>query len=87
MRWCRVCGCTNSTPCIDGLGQACAWVGPDLCSFCCEGTPDDEPLVRVCAEGQVSAFIRAMRQDSAVARVEGRVGTALERCLSAGGGV
>jgi PRTRC genetic system protein A len=27
---CRVCGCTDSTPCEGG----CAWVEPDLCSAC-----------------------------------------------------
>lgn len=29
-RVCKVCGCTNSTPCHGG----CAWVKPDLCSSC-----------------------------------------------------
>lgn len=27
---CRVCGCTDLTPCPGG----CAWVKPDLCSAC-----------------------------------------------------
>lgn len=29
-RICRVCGCTDATPCASG----CAWVEPDLCSAC-----------------------------------------------------
>jgi hypothetical protein len=32
---CRVCGCTETTPCIDiNLGQGCAWVAKELCSAC-----------------------------------------------------
>lgn len=31
---CRVCGCTNETPCVDDAGQPCWWVGDDLCSHC-----------------------------------------------------
>lgn len=30
---CRVCGCTDDTPCIVD-GEPCAWVLPDLCSGC-----------------------------------------------------
>jgi hypothetical protein len=22
---CRFCGCTETTPCVDGLGECCAW--------------------------------------------------------------
>lgn len=29
---CRVCGCTDDTPCEGG----CYWVEPDLCSACTE---------------------------------------------------
>lgn len=29
-RRCRVCGCTDKEPCVDG----CWWVKPDLCSRC-----------------------------------------------------
>jgi hypothetical protein len=86
VRRCRVCGCTDVTPCIDALGQPCAWVGPDLCSAC-EEAGQDEPLVELCTEGQASAFIRAMRQaDAGVARARSRVDAAFERYLSAGGG-
>jgi hypothetical protein len=42
MRRCRVCGCTDCAPCIDELGQACAWVGPDLCSACAIARCDRE---------------------------------------------
>jgi len=33
---CRICGCTDSTPCIDGIGngQPCGWVALELCSAC-----------------------------------------------------
>ena len=32
---CRVCGCTDSTPCVDpATGETCSWVEPDLCSAC-----------------------------------------------------
>lgn len=34
LRTCRECGCTESSPCIDKFGQACAWVEDDLCSSC-----------------------------------------------------
>lgn len=33
---CRVCGCTNETPCEDG----CWWIEPDLCSSCRPATPE-----------------------------------------------
>lgn len=32
---CRVCGCTETTPCLDPeTGEPCFWVEPDLCSAC-----------------------------------------------------
>jgi hypothetical protein len=31
---CRVCGCTETTPCIDKDGDACWWIEDDLCSAC-----------------------------------------------------
>jgi len=87
VRKCRVCGCTDVMPCIDDLGQACAWAGPDLCSACAEAG-EDEPLVQLCTESQAGAFLRAMRQaDVDVARAQSRVATAFDRYLSAGGGV
>jgi hypothetical protein len=30
---CRLCGCTDSTPCLVN-GEPCAWVLDDLCSAC-----------------------------------------------------
>lgn len=33
---CRVCGCTETTPCEDIEGNTCSWVEPDLCSACAE---------------------------------------------------
>ena len=33
-RACRVCGCTETTPYLDGFDQPCHWVAKDLCSQC-----------------------------------------------------
>jgi hypothetical protein len=33
-RKCRVCGCTETTPCLDRGGMPCSWVAGDLCSAC-----------------------------------------------------
>ena len=33
-RACRVCGCTNFTPCTEPDGFPCCWVEKDLCSAC-----------------------------------------------------
>ena len=38
---CRVCGCTNTDPCVwkgnDGHTRGCIWVEDDLCSLCARG--------------------------------------------------
>jgi len=31
---CRVCGCTDFTPCTESDGFPCCWVDSDLCSAC-----------------------------------------------------
>ena len=33
-RQCRVCGCTDYSPCIEPDGFPCCWVEQDLCSAC-----------------------------------------------------
>lgn len=33
-RACRICGCTETTPCVDDRGFPCSWVESDLCSAC-----------------------------------------------------
>lgn len=33
-RSCRICGCTEFTPCSNPLDQPCWWIEPDLCSAC-----------------------------------------------------
>ena len=33
-RQCRVCGCTDYSPCIEPDGFPCCWVERDLCSAC-----------------------------------------------------
>jgi len=39
---CRVCGCTETTPCETESGEPCRWVEPDLCSACQEEALDTE---------------------------------------------
>lgn len=36
---CRQCGCTHTDPCIDALGECCAWAddAETLCNFCRSG--------------------------------------------------
>ena len=37
MRQCKHCGCTDLRACVDlESGTTCAWVLPDVCSFCVE---------------------------------------------------
>lgn len=31
---CRVCGCTDFSPCVEADGFPCCWVEQDLCSAC-----------------------------------------------------
>jgi hypothetical protein len=59
VRECRVCGCSDGTPCIDALGAACAWVAPDLCSACVGASPDQ--LVELFSEGEANDFLRFIR--------------------------
>lgn len=33
-RSCRVCGCTDFSPCTEADGFPCCWVERDLCSAC-----------------------------------------------------
>jgi len=41
---CRLCGCTESTPCIDvETGDPCHWVKPDLCSACVDKVKKNAP--------------------------------------------
>jgi len=48
-RRCRLCGCTETTPCqeitVDGVGIACAWVDSDLCSFCASTMQRDKRIL------------------------------------------
>ncbi len=37
---CRVCGCTEFSPCLDENGEPCHWAEDDLCSACA-GTEND----------------------------------------------
>ena len=39
-RKCRVCGCTETTPCLT-MGDPCHWVDKDLCSACQDGNRED----------------------------------------------
>lgn len=44
---CRECGCTQDDceQCVEKTGDACSWVGPDLCSACVSAVPKrgDQP--------------------------------------------
>lgn len=73
---CIGCDCSEFDPCIDELGETCAWVfhpdGP-LCSFCAEVAAgvrdaddieealDDQPLVQLASDAQCDAFLRGRR--------------------------
>lgn len=48
---CRKCGCTESTPCIDGMGDTCAWAdkGRTLCTACA-GAPSLKNLKKEVAK-------------------------------------
>ena len=48
-RKCRVCGCTETTPCCDRNGFPCSWVADDLCSACL----DQDAWMRVMPETAV----------------------------------
>lgn len=39
IRTCRVCGCTDISPCIGDFGECCYWTKADLCSACDEEEP------------------------------------------------
>jgi hypothetical protein len=41
---CRLCGCTDSTPCITEEGP-CSWVLDDLCSACCVFLEDQNLII------------------------------------------
>ena len=86
MRRCRVCGCSDFAPCIDHLGEACAWFAQDLCSACAD--QEQEAGVELYTEAEATDFIRQLRYaDARVARAEARAQTEFGRYLSAGGGV
>ena len=50
---CRVCGCTDATPCPDG----CGWVEVDLCSSCApQELLLDVPTCHGCGDAQVALW-------------------------------
>ena len=69
MRMCRICSCTEDTPCVNNeIGLACSWVEDDLCSFCAivmkyyidtftDGEP--EPKVEIFTMGDADRFLSA----------------------------
>lgn len=69
MRTCRICECTEDTPCVnDEIGVACSWVAEDLCDFCAIvmqyflDRADEaavEPAVELFTMGQADAFLNA----------------------------
>lgn len=42
---CAACGCTHEDPCIDAIGECCAWTdrGRQLCTFCRGGVQRRQP--------------------------------------------
>lgn len=42
---CRVCGCTESLPCVNGYGVPCSWLGDDFCTACYPGTLEEMMLI------------------------------------------
>lgn len=56
-RTCRICGCTDITPCV-GEDFTCSWADVDLCTFCAEQESDDEPLVQIYSEGEANLILR-----------------------------
>lgn len=65
-RTCRVCGCTDTTPCVTD-GQACAWAGPELCTTCADhvSTVVDARIVDVAilAGGRLETTIEGTLDD------------------------
>lgn len=58
MRECRICGCTDFTPCIDeDTGEPCAWAAEDLCTFCVARS-----LVEVYGEHEAQVYIERRRE-------------------------
>lgn len=52
---CKVCGCTESTPCIDDLRGACWWVADHLCSHCSQ--PDARRGAAFVAAAQLAEVV------------------------------
>lgn len=63
MRQCRICGCTEHTPCVAG-GETCAWIAEDLCDFCDVDAEIQEAdsLVEIYSEGDLNRAIAARRR-------------------------
>lgn len=65
MRTCRVCGCTDSNPCIGCYGETCSWAESDLCSFCPDfvypSSGEPTGMVELYTEAEASQYIREMR--------------------------
>ena len=55
---CRVCGCTDSEPCIGTNGETCAWSEVGLCDFCAD-VDADAPMVQLYSEGDLNRVLAA----------------------------
>lgn len=54
-RKCRICGCTDTEPCIDSGGNTCAWAEYDLCTACDPETDifEEQPRVQLYSEADL----------------------------------
>jgi hypothetical protein len=69
---CHVCGCTETTPCIDALNRPCAWVTPTLCSACFPQASCGIDAEREISEGSPPILeIRCCARDRAFAELLG----------------
>ena len=67
---CRICGCTDTEPCLDlDLGITCGWAEDGLCTFCFAAMQSDEafvqsggelsPRVEIYSEAEADAYLRS----------------------------
>ena len=68
VRTCRVCGCTEESPCITGEGP-CYWVGPDLCSACAGAETEPGSGLRLLGTGATRDAGRLERAVESLSRL------------------
>ncbi len=53
VRTCRVCGCTDTAACVDGIGE-CSWTEVELCSVCARV---ESEIVKLCAQARTEGVL------------------------------